>query len=495
MKKLVTLTLCIALMAALLAGCGEGGEIGKVEVLTNTPATTATDTPTATATTPATTPPAPPIHAQNPGDMSADDLLAAMKSRAATTEVSENGKNLAWPASAFPAGFPAYPDGVIVCAEPLMPEYADNIMVIVENSDESTYKAYLQRLEANGWVYGESEYNCEMMHKDTWLLMLAYMGEEGVFIYAYDTGYILDPTNSWPTGLPFPFPEYTDGKLYRVEWDTEGLSYSLLIQDTSKSAVDAYYAKLVGLGWSTSEYSGDALLYEIDKQTWWLFLESDNSNEELASIYVFLSEYSFGESKTWPEDISYPLPVYTDGTIERVYSDEDSCMITISGTSRDAYLSYSSALAESGWVMSGELDYDGNEGSFTYDYTDDHGDWALMYSIEGDEVRISIIDMGKTSELMYGWPVDLPSQIPVYPEGEDVQYTIRTKKTKKYGISLTGTSQAAVDSYINGLIGMGWVRNEFASNILEKEINGANWNIYWSFIAGSGLLYLSIYPD
>lgn len=477
MKKLATLTLCIALLATMLAGC-KTGELGTIEVNTNFPASTSTTPPDVSPSTqpPATPPPATPPQDTNPpspGEISEEARMSEIMSRAKSVAKSGGSENAKWPKSAFPAGFPVYPDGDIIYAEPL---FKDDMMVVIAGSDKDEYEEYWRELSDMGWEF-EPEEEADIAYKDTWMLIMGFDEDDDIIIYIWNSGFEFKPSAyDWPKNLPFPLPVYPEGKITLLEIDNKESYYSIWIEGSTQPTVVKYIRELEKTGWvndmgTSAEKFDDYASFDLDTDqgTWWLSLMLLDG---VVSIDV-RKEYEANYS--WPEDI--PVPAYTDGKLTLVHVNEDKgfCDIAVDSTTQSACDSYKRDLISKGWIDDGKDDqkYD------VLHLEDSKGSWVIKLNfLSYGELYIDIYFPHYVAPVwLEEWPQGLTAEIPVYPGWNEIASSI---DDNTYYISIYVSSKGPFDKYRSDLISNGWVEGRL--DYLSKVIGQTKWTLSLEYL-------------
>ncbi|MCL2815891.1 MAG: hypothetical protein FWD23_14945 [Oscillospiraceae bacterium] len=209
--------------------------------------------------------------------------MKAGYNRAKTDSESGKAEIINWPAASFPPGFPVYPEGELIYAESLV---GDDFMVCVAETDKKTYDSYLDKLGAAGWMFSEPEDGIDMAYKGSYMLSLLYDDELGACIYIFDIGFDLEELYTdaeWPDNLPVKIPVY-DGEVSFVSRNDD--MTIITIDNTSKSALDAYEREAKNMGWNPD---GDGFLsMEVETGVWLLFLDFDAKDNTAHIALTFM---------------------------------------------------------------------------------------------------------------------------------------------------------------------------------------------------------------
>ena len=183
---------------------------------------------------------------------------------------------------------------------------------------------------------------------------------------------------AWPSAdLPIGFPVYP-GEVDLIDFSLAG--YVILgIGDTDEATFNAYKAALISAGWTFDEPDD-------------IYLSAHNNTQQLIMIYddgilVIGVETESSVFYSWPAELLFEIPVYTDGEFSfGAFASSQSTMITIVNTSPEAYNSYIDLLIELGFELATERGPNIN-GLW---HSEGEGIVTLNLSDDGTEVSISL---------------------------------------------------------------------------------------------------------
>jgi hypothetical protein len=248
MKNTLLVLFVFVLVLTLTTGCG----VKKLEEPTNEgiEIVTGEKVPASPATSPPASPPVPP----EPPEPSASGAEG-------------------WPTADLSPEIPVYPNGVVTNVYNNKKE-AQIIFIELLDTDKDTFMSYITILKADGFeqIYFDDSYNC-----------LSYrLSNSDFFIYAFinakdhRAALSYEDNLGWPDldwlDLPAKIPEYTDG-VFQGSYPYE-CYIDLNIYNTSKTAFDKYFDKVVDAGW---EFDGtdavdNRIVSGFKKDNWELLL-------------------------------------------------------------------------------------------------------------------------------------------------------------------------------------------------------------------------------
>jgi hypothetical protein len=219
-----------------------------------------------------------------------------------------------WPTEDLAPGIPVYPNGIVTESSVTKEDGKSVAFIYLDNSDEKTFRSYINGLKADGWEQTVSQdFETYLRYSlNNGEIFLTGEFEKNLFsvtlMYTFGKQTVTEPeiiewSEDWQTdtdmdwsdmgwpdldwvGLPAELPEYTDGNfggsivtLYSVE-----ISY----YNTSKSAFEKYFEKVVKAGWIhkfTDETNGEITI-KLEKGEWKLYLlyNKDNSVDIVAEL-------------------------------------------------------------------------------------------------------------------------------------------------------------------------------------------------------------------
>jgi hypothetical protein len=219
---------------------------------------------------------------------SAVNEMTAGFAKAKMAAESGNAPSINWPASSFPSGYPAYPDGEIVSSDSF---FGDDLMIVIAQTSKASYESHIKALENSGWLFMDPEEGIDMAYKSSWLLTLLYE-DEYACIYITDMGFDLEDLYTeaeWPENMPVNIPIYPDGDVGFVDEDEDYVF--MIIYDTSKAAFESYKKELAGEGWVLGE--SDYLILKTEAGEWYLSLNFDESDNSVSFGLFFMENYDF----------------------------------------------------------------------------------------------------------------------------------------------------------------------------------------------------------
>jgi hypothetical protein len=207
----------------------------------------------------------------------------------------ENGETVKmdWPASDFPAGHPAYPDGEVSYTNYFLEK---DLFLLITDTGKPSYESYIKTLQSDGWLLvDDGEEEGVYLVKGTWSLGMSYYEDYGVGMYVSDTGRDLESLYmdyDWPEKLPDTIPVYPYGKIAFTDSEDEFDVYSIAIENSSKAELEKYINTLVGLGWTLDE-KGDYILDDgIGVWTLTAFYDEEETDGTYL-VFGYLEKYNF----------------------------------------------------------------------------------------------------------------------------------------------------------------------------------------------------------
>jgi len=165
-----------------------------------------------------------------------------------------------WPAEQLPDGLPVYPDGDIIFLS--ISEDNSWVSLLIRNTDRRTVDEYITTLKAAGWTIISVEDDETSVGKGTFMISIEPEADGAVSIFVMDFGFdvvgMFNEVYEWPEIMPSYVPEYTDGSI-TASWSItdEGSTFYIMVEETTREALDEYLELLVEAGGDVTEADND----------------------------------------------------------------------------------------------------------------------------------------------------------------------------------------------------------------------------------------------
>ena len=325
MKRIMISAMVLLLILTMGAGCGsadkDGGDLGTIEA---------------------------------GSDIGSDNDSGS--NRIVSLDQEEGEAYIDWPAEAFPAGFPVYPNGLFTN----FTQDETKTVLYIERSAKDDFDSFVKALQAAGW--DKNPYDGVTSDNE----VFTYTANNGVYfagvswsafsahIYVYEQDYsgsVYERGNEWPANLDAGIREYPDGSISYMMYRETG-SYRITILDTSAQTFESYLDALIQDGWESLmplDYSGTNMLYNDDFD---IIVKMDDSRS--VSISVSEAIVSGKWAAGWPTSLPVSLATYPDGDIQYLERSTSAGMsIQVEHTSQASYDAYIDQLLADGWALSG----------------------------------------------------------------------------------------------------------------------------------------------
>ena len=305
-------------------------------------------------------------------------------------QVSADSSGSEWPSWLLPDWFPVYPDAEIVISA----AEDDGYYIQVTGTGLQAFKAYVDKIKSAGWEL-EDEYTDEDVavgwRGDLFVVLVFADTDVGIFVGMY-----AEETYDWPgASLPADFPAYAGGGVVSITNGDD--TVYIRIAKTTMEDYNAYIAALKVAGWDFDRYadaSGDP--YEdglsAGKDTYILTIVYEDPG--YVNLLVAAFDFDIGgptgskESKDWPDDLPFDLPMYPDGELLSVVSASPpgNIYISIGKTSRVAYEEYIDLLVKQGW----EADDDKYASPAIMQWYGGAGEYDILLTLSDDGTSLDI---------------------------------------------------------------------------------------------------------
>ena len=283
MKKLILISLAIALILTAASACGNDNQNPNADP--SKPATNLTLTPDNQ------------DNQDNQGTQSNQSNQGTQSTTAINIRTKEtvtlDARDSAWPSAQLPAGFPVYPNATVIISE----QEEDGYYVQVTGTDMATFKEYVSTVKSTGWVLEEdwTEDIAIGWQGSTYVIIVIDQTDVGIFV-----GQLEFEIFDWPTDkLPAGFPQFPGGDVTAVDEETDYVFVT--ISNAGRGAYNAYIETLKAAGWNfdqfeesnAEQYMGYEDAVSASKDNHMLTLMIDAAGEVIFMVNTFDFDLNF----------------------------------------------------------------------------------------------------------------------------------------------------------------------------------------------------------